>query len=112
LSDGISTFSSGYERFKRELGRAKKDGGYLIILIEENFNNFRSFEYLPQTKHSKCTVDFISKRIRSLYEEFNCFQLCFSNGRVHAAKIIEFILKTNKKIKTIDIQLLIDKKVL
>lgn len=112
LNDLTNTLSGGYERFRRELGRAKKNRGYLIILCESNFNDFKSIEYLPQTKHSKCTFEFVAKRARDLYEEFDNIQMCFCNGRRNAAKVSEFILKINKKVKNVDLQYLIDTKII
>ena len=112
ISDAAGTFSAGYDRFKRELQRAKKAGGYIVILIENSYSDFRSIEYLPQTRHIKSNYDHLSKRMRDLYEEFSNFQIVFCDGRKQAAQITEYILKLGKKIKKIDIQLLIDKKVL
>lgn len=110
INDLAGTISAGFERFKRELIRAKKDKGYIVILCDSSFNDFKSIEFLPQTKKVKATYEFLAHRLRDLYEEFDCFQLCFSDGRKHSSKIAEFILKLGKKIKKIDLQLLVDSK--
>lgn len=112
LSDCCSTLSAGFDRFKREIARAKKDKGYIVILVESSFNDFRSVEYLPQTKHIKSSYVHLAKRARELHEEFDNFQLCFAPGRKEAARITEFVLKTGKKIKNIDLQLMIDQKII
>lgn len=112
LNDLCGTISKGYDRFVKEIERAKKDGGYLIICIEENFNDFNSIQFLPHTKHIKASVEFLSKRIRDILTRFSCVQFVFCNGRIHMAKVIEFILKNEKKVKKLDLQLLIDKKLL
>lgn len=112
LSDLAGTLSAGFERFKREIERSKKDKGYIVIIVEDSFNNFKSIEYLPQTKHIKSSYNHLAKRARELYEQFNCFQLCFSGGRKESARIAEFVLKLGEKVKKIDLQLLIDKKVI
>lgn len=110
LSDLAGTLSAGFDRFKREIKRAKDNKGYIIILVESPFKDFKSIEYLPQTKHIKSTYEHLAKRARELYEEFDNFQLCFAEGRKEAARIVEFVLKTGKQIKTIDLQLLIETK--
>ncbi len=112
IGDAASTFSAGYDRFKRELQRAKKARGYIVILIESSYNDFRGIEFLPQTKYIKSTYEYLSKRMRDLYEEFDNFQICFCNGRKHSVKIAEFILKSGNKVKKIDLQFLVDKKIL
>lgn len=112
INDLCGTISMGYDRFRRELDRAKQDKGYIVILCDSKFSDFKSIEYLPHTKKIKATYDFLSKRLRDLHEEFDNFQLCFCEGRKHAAKVAEFILKIGKKIKNIDIQYLIDTKIL
>lgn len=112
IGDLAGTMSAGYERFKRELARAKKDKGYIIILCDSSYNNFKSIEFLPQTKRIKASCEFLSKRIRDLYEEFDNFQLCFSENKKHSSKVAEFILKMGKKIKNIDLQYLIDSKII
>lgn len=112
IGDFGNTLSGGYERFKREIKRAKRERGYIVILVESPINDFRSIEYLPQTKYASYTYEFLSKRARDLYEEFDCFQIVFANGRKHAAKIVEFILKLGKDVKKVDIQLLIHKKII
>lgn len=112
LQDFCSSITSGNERFRKELNRVKKNNGYLIIIVESCFNDFRGLEYLPQMKHSKITFDHACKSARDLHEDFNCFQLVFCAGRKHAVKIAEFILKIGKDIKKIDLQYLIDSKLI
>lgn len=112
LNDFVSTVTAGNERFRREIGRAKKAKGYLIVLVESSFSNFRSLEYLPQMKHSKVTFDHASKMARDLYDDFSCFQIVFCDGRKEAARITEFVLKIGNKIKRLDLQYLIDSKLI
>lgn len=112
LLDIAGTLSTGFDRFKREIARAKKNKGYIVIVVEDTFNNFRSIEYLPQARHIKSTYNHLSKRARELYEEFENFQLCFVSGRKEAARITEFVLKVGKNIKKIDLQYCIDSKLI
>ena len=113
LNDLCGTIGiNGYERFKRELIRAKEDGGYLVILCENSLNDFKSIEFLPQTKRVKASYSWLAKRIRDLYLEFDNIQFVFCSGRKHAVKVAEVILKLSNKVKKTDIQLAIDKKIL
>jgi len=112
ISDFAGTMSAGYERFQKELQRAKKDHGYLVILVESSWADFKSIEYLPQTKHIQSTFDHLAKRARDLYEQFDIFQIVFVDGRKSAAKTAEFILKLGKKVKKTDLQLLVNKKLI
>lgn len=112
LGDFVSTVTAGNERFKREITRAKKAKGYLVILVESSFNNFRSLEYLPQMKHTKVTFDHAAKMARGLHEDFNCFQIVFCDGRKEAARVTEFVLKVRESIKNIDLQYCLDSKLI
>jgi hypothetical protein len=110
LVDLCGTISAGYERFTREIERAKDDGGYLVVCVEESFDNFKSISYLPHTKHVKASYSFLAHRIREICEKFDNVQFCFCDGRPHMARVVEFVLKTGDSIRTIDLQLLIDSK--
>lgn len=110
LSDAISTFSGGYERFRRELQRVKDDNAYLIILIEEKFSNIQCFRKLKHIIGTKCTEDFIFHRMRSLLNEFplNC-QLLSADGRIRATKLIETIFRIKNDIRNVDLEFEHDK---
>lgn len=112
LSDLCGTVGAGLERFKRELLRCKKDKGYLIILCESSFHDFKSIEYLHETKRVKATYSWLAKRIRDLHLEFDNIQFVFCDGRQHAAKVTEIILKLGKKVKKTDLQYLVDEKII
>ncbi len=112
LSDAISTLSGGYERFQKEIERCRSNNDYLIILIEEKFSNFQSFQYMPHI-HSKCNWEFISHRVRELCYKYplNIQFLC-SNGRVEAVRVIEKIFQLKDKLRELDLQYLYNKGIL
>ena len=108
LADLLGTLSKGYERFNREIQRCKNKDSYLLILIEENYKNLQSFEYMPHI-HSKCTWSFISHRIRELIQKYPChIQFLAVDGRQEAARIIEKVFKLEDSILSIDLQYLYD----
>lgn len=113
LVDFCGTFSKGYERFIREFQRAKDSDSYVIILVEEKFNNIASIAYLPHTKYIKASSEFIFHKTRELSSLFplNCQIVCASNKK-HAAELTEKIFRLKNDVKTVDLQFYIDKGIL
>lgn len=107
ISDGISTLSSGYERFRNELIRAKESGAYIIMLVESPINDFLSFNYLPWiSKKIKATPTFIAHQLRTLLQEFGeNFQCAFCDGRVDLVQKMRFIMEYGKAARNIDWEL-------
>jgi hypothetical protein len=114
LSDFISTLSSGnLERFDNEILKAKKDGAYLVVIIEEKLSNALSFQYLPHiSKKIKATPDFIFHNVRSLIQEYDNLQFLFVDGRNEMKRTIEAIFSSKCFYKKIDLQLAYDMKLL
>ena len=110
LNDLISTVSGGYDRLVKEVNRCKADKNYLIILIEEKYQNLISFPFLHHTKYSKCSVEFIFHRIRELLDLFpESLQILCVNGRKEAVRVINNIYKLKNDIKMVDLQYYYDK---
>ena len=114
LSDFISTLSSGnLERFTNEISKAKKDGAYLIVIVEEKLSSALSFQYLPHiSKKIKATPEFIFHNLRSLSQEYDNLQFLFVDGRNEMKRIIETIFASNCFYKKVDLQLAYDMKLL
>ena len=104
LSDFVGTFGVGYERFCREVDRAKKDRAYLIILVESTLNDALHFNYLPQTRYCKVGPDFIFHNVRDILQKYNNIQFLFCNGRREAAELVKKIFKIKKHPKHYDLQ--------
>lgn len=109
LTDFIGTLSGAYDRFSREIERAEKDKGYLVVLIEEKFSNFLSFNYLPHiSRRTKATPDFIGHRMRELCQKYDSLQFIFADGRREAAVLVMKILQLGSVVKKTDLQLAYD----
>lgn len=109
IGDWAGVMSKGYERFCREIQRAKNNNAYVIILIEGSYSDIQSINYLPQTKWIKSTPIFLFKRARDLYLKFDNFQMVAGGNRKECINLFQKLIKI-KNIQTIDIQYLIDTK--
>ncbi len=111
LADFVGTMTGGYERFEREIIRAKGAGAYLVIQVEEVLSNALQFNSLPEfyKKGMKITPDFVFRRVRDLIQKYDHIQFLFVNGRDEAAATIEKIFTCGCGYKKVDLQLLYDK---
>ena len=114
LNDLISTLSKGFERFQREIERAKKSNGYIVVVVDCDINKFISFEFSGSLRYGRASSEFIFHRFREINRLFpENVQFCFSGGRRESASLIPIILANEKEsISKIDIQFLIDKKII
>ena len=106
IGDFAGVMSKQYDRFRREIQRAKDNKAYIVILIEAKYSDLLSINYLPQTKWIKATSEFLMKRARDLYLEFDNFQMVAGGNRGECISLFKKILCL-KNIQTIDIQYLI-----
>ncbi len=104
LIDLVGTISQGYERFKKEIERCRKDNNYMVVVIEEKYNNLLSFSYLPHMKKVRAKETFILHRIRDLIQEHPYVQFLCVDGRKESARIIEKIFNIKNDIREIDLQ--------
>lgn len=107
ISDWAGVMSKGYERFEREIQRAKEANSYVIILIEAKYSDLLSINYLPQTKFIKASSDFLLKRMRDLYLKFDNFQMIAPGNRKDCMNLFNKLVKI-ENLKIFDIQYLID----
>lgn len=113
LVDAIGTLSKAYERFSREIERAEKDSGYIVVLIEEKIENLLTFNFLPHiSKRVKARPEFIVHRIRELCQFFGNLQFVCVDGRREAARVVSRIFQLGETAKTTDLQLAYDLKIL
>jgi len=114
LSDFISTLSvKNYDRFKNEIEKARKNNGYIIVMVEETLANALSFQYLPHiSKKIKATPEYIFHNVRELLQSYDNLQFLFVNGRKEMTRLIESIFASKCFYKKIDLQLAYDMKIL
>jgi ERCC4-type nuclease len=114
LADFISTISvMNYDRFCREIERAKEDDAQLIVLVEESLSNALSFPFLPHiSKKIKATPEYIFHKVRGLIQKYDHVQFLFVDGRKEAVRVIEKIFFSECMHKKNDLQLAYDKKTL
>lgn len=111
LGDAIGTLSGGYERFKREITRAKQNKAYLIITIEATFNDLSGFQHGRKFRGKvSFGPDFLFHRIRELMREFDNIQFVFSGSRTASVNFIDLIYRCKSNPKKYDWQFLIDSK--
>lgn len=101
FSDAVGTLSKGFERFKKEIERAKSKNKTLIMMIEAEFNDFSGIKY-KKWNHSKATADFLFHRCRELLNYDN-FQIVFVKNRENAKKFIERVYQLENPIKFVDL---------
>jgi len=114
VNDLIGTLSGGYERFLRELDKAKSAGAYLIILVEESFSNCMSFNYLPHVfqKGTKITPEFVFHNVRDIIQNYENLQFLFVDGRKEASRVVEKIFSCGDAYKKVDLQFAYDEKLI
>lgn len=114
LNDLTGTFGpKNFDRFRRELIRTKESGAYLIMLVENDFNTVLGFDHSPfYSKHTQMTAIFLFHQIRTLLQEFDCWQIAFTKNRTDMVEKIKFIFEMGAKAKTIDWQLATDLKII
>jgi len=114
LNDLVSTLSKGFERFQREIERAKENNGYIVVVVDCDINKFLSFEFSGSLRYGKASSEFIFHRFREINRLFpETIQFCFSGGRKESANLIPIILANNIEIiSKLDIQYLIEKKII
>jgi hypothetical protein len=108
LNDVLSTLSGGFERFRAEMKRAEELKCNVIVVIECEFGNLGSDQYLKKLRFTKVKSDFVFKRMRDLLLEFPSVQIVCAGGRNEANILVEKILKLDYNPMIHDYQYLVD----
>lgn len=105
IPDFYGTFSSGYERFKREVFRAQEAGASLIIVVEGTLDEIPKFPYQRQV-YGRISIapEYLYHNVRELIQRYPHVQFLFVNGRDEAVRVIEKIFASNCEYKEIDLQ--------
>jgi len=110
IQDLWGTMSKGFERFNREIERAKVQGGYIFVVVDCPFSKAQT--YNKNKKYSKATAEFIFHRIREILQAHDNVQFVFSGGRVASENLIRKIGLLGENAKRYDLQYLIDMKLI
>lgn len=108
LQDFRGTLSQGnLERFREELGRAKKFGCYIYVLTECTIQDVQDSD---ESAHGASSFAYLFHNVRVLQHEFkgHC-QFLFSGGRRESEYLIPRLLLWGKKIWDVDLQYYLDK---
>ena len=109
LNDFIGTMSGGFDRFKREIERAREDDAKLIVVVEENLNNCLNFKFLPYvSKKIKATPEFIFHNVRELLQTYDNLHFLFVKGRPEATRVIQKLFLNASAYNRVDLQLAYD----
>jgi uncharacterized membrane-anchored protein YhcB (DUF1043 family) len=112
LNDFISTLSSGYDRFCREIERGMVSNTKIVVLVEYCLSKSVSFNYLPQCRFSQCRPEFIFSRLRDLMQKYTNLQFLFVKGRKESERIVPVLLKNKDTLFGYDLQLLYERRML
>lgn len=82
LGDLFGTMTSGYERFKREMQRAKAAEAKMILVIEGSMK-----EVQAGYSHSEFSGDSMLKKLATLYVKYD-LEYHFMNSRAEMARFI------------------------
>lgn len=109
ITDFIGTMSGGYERFKKEIERAREDNAKLVVLVEDDMNNCLNFKFLPYvSKKIRATPEFIFHNVRELIQDYDNVHFLFVKGRVEASRVIERLFLFAGQYNLVDLQLAYD----
>ena len=110
LADFYGTLSGGFERFTREIERAKSAGAYLVVLIESSFETVYTFRDTKRVKGKvNISPEFIFHNMRDLIQQFDNLQFLFVGNRKESSRVIEKIFASGTEYKNVDLQKLYDK---
>jgi len=106
-SDFKSTMTIGFERFRKELQRAKEFNAYLFVVVESSIAKIKKNNIFAPHKSN---LAFVWNRMRLLSHEFagSC-QFVFSGSRKDSQALIPKLLVHGKALWGVDVQYYIDK---
>jgi len=111
LSDFVSTFSTGFDRFKRELDRATNANCYLVVLVEQSSNDALNFKKRNLiSPRLLVTEEYVFHNVRSLMQSNKNIQFLFVDSRSEASRLVEKILYFGNLHLKYDLQLEYDLK--
>ena len=84
ISDLFGTMTSGYQRFKREMARAKESNMKLILIIEGSYT-----DVYQGIAHSQFSGEAMMKKLATLYVKYDLEYIFCESRRVMARRIVD-----------------------
>lgn len=108
-SDFIGTLFNGYERFTREIERAKEDNAFLVVLVESSLANMIDYRRRGVV-HYKVRIppELIFHNTRRLIQLYPKIQFLFIESHEESSIIIEKLFSLGEQIQKYDLQYLYD----
>lgn len=105
-----STLSGhNYERFRRELDRARNFNSYIFVVVESDISKIKKNNVFSPHKSK---LPYIWHNLKSISQDYkDCCQFVFAGNRNGLKKIIPQILLYGKKLWNVDMQYFINKKI-
>lgn len=111
LPDFVSTLSTGFDRFSREIERATNDNSYIVVLIESSLKNALNFKRLNLVSPKiAITEDYVFHNVRQLLQTYKNIQFLFSENRDESSRLVEKILYAGNLHLKYDLQMEYDLK--
>lgn len=106
-SDFKGTMTLGYERFQKEMERAREFGCFIFVVIESSISEIYAQNHYKQ--FHKANLDFIWHQLKEMQRNYkDCCQFIFSGSREKSEDLIPKILYHGKKLWRVDMQYYID----
>lgn len=105
LGDWWQTLAYGYERFNREIIRAKEAKAYLIVVVEEPLNSVYGYPHRPALGgRIKASPELPLHSMREMMRKHDNIQFVFVANRSEASRIIETIFAACEQCIDCDLQ--------
>jgi len=111
-SDFFGTFYSpqNFERFIKEIERAKEFGVYLIVVVERGIDNCLNYKSFFTKDENVTNHTFYN--VRQVMQKYDNCQFVFCRNRDLAREMILTILSQGESAKKLDWQYLVDKRII
>jgi uncharacterized C2H2 Zn-finger protein len=110
-TDFVHTFSSGFERFEKEVERANEAKAYLLVLVEDTMEDVLDFKRKCDVSPKlRITPEFVFHNVRKILQKYKGLQFLFVAGRAEAEATAAKILFAEDLHLKYDLQLLKDLK--
>ena len=102
---GTGIVDSSFQRFDRELVRAKEQNLYVVMVVESSITDVQRLDYLPQTQWTKASPSYLLCNLRILLTHYPLnFQCVFTDGREEMARVMVKIFALGEQVKRLDLQ--------